>query len=185
MEEHFVLASEIDDCSICPIKEECHMSQRPGDEPPCTSWNGDEEIYTGWLETQQEIAYEAYELQLKQERSYQAKRNAAIRKQYAHLNEKAKRFKSWLLESKWQLIATARRKDKIYMRQIAKCKANYVFDLEKEKLYVCQGKPSLADQTVFNQFENDWKEYYYGKRPKDRDFVREAIEEVEKIFRIK
>ena len=125
------------------------------------------------------------ELQLKQERSFQAKRNAAIRKQYAHLNEKAQKFKSWLLESKWQLIVTARRKDKIYMRQIAKRKANYVFDLEKEKLYICQGKPSLADQTVFNQFENDWKEYYYGKRPKDRDFVREAMEEVERIFRIK
>ena len=182
MNKETLLASEIDDCSICPIEEECHRSCREGWEGPCVSWNGDEEIYEGWLEDQYFLAEERYELQLKEERSWKAKRNAEIRKQYTHLNDKVKKIKEWLPKSDFLLIVTARRKDKLYMRTISKRKANYVFDLEKEKLYICQGKVSLADLTVFNKFENDFHEMYYGDRPEDRDFVKEAIDRVNKNF---
>ena len=43
-------------------------------------------------------------------------------------------------------------------------------------------KAKLADLTVFNKFENDFHEMYYGKRPQDRDFVKEAIDRVNKNF---
>ena len=182
MNKETLLASEIDDCSICPIEEECHRSCREGWEGPCTSWSGDEEIYEGWLEDQIFLAEERYERQLKEERSWQAKRNAKIRKQYAHLNDKVKKFKEWLPKSRWQLIVTARRKDKIYMRTVDKLKANYVFDLEKEKLYVCQGKVNLVDLTTFNNFENDFHEMYYGDRPEDKKFVQESLDRIVKNF---
>ena len=182
MNKESLLASEIDDCSICPIENECHVSMRPGEEPPCTSWNGNEEIYEGWLEDELILREEAWERQLKQERSFQAKHNAQIRKQYSHLDQKAKKFKEWLPKSNWQLIVTSRRKDKIYMRGIGKRKANWYFNLEKEQLCVCQGKVSLIDLNTFNIFENDFKEYYYGKRPKDRNFFKEAMDRVNKSF---
>ena len=182
MNKETLLASEIDDCSICPIEEECHRSCRDGWEGPCVSWNGDEEIYEGWLEDQFFLAEESYEKQLKEERSWKAKRNAEIRKQYAHLNDKVKKIKEWLPKSDFLLIVTSRRKDKLYMRTISKRKANYVFDLEKEKLYICQGKVNLADLTVFNKFENDFHEMYYGDRPEDRNFVQESIDRVNKAF---
>ena len=92
MNKKTLLASEIDDCSICPIEEECHRSCREGWEGPCTSWNGDEEIYEGWLEEQFFLAEERYENQLKEERSWRAKHNAQIRKEYAHLNDKVKKI---------------------------------------------------------------------------------------------
>lgn len=182
MNKKTLLASEIDDCSICPIEEECHRSCREGWEGPCASWNGDEEIYEGWLEDQYFLKEEQYEKQLKEERSWQAKHNAKIRKQYSYLDAKVKMFKEWLPKSNWQLVVTSRRKDKIYMRAVGKRKANYVFDLVKEKLYVCQGKVNLADLTVFNKFENDFHEMYYGNRPEDKDFVKESINRVNKTF---
>lgn len=182
MNKETLLASEIDDCSICPIEEECHRSCRDGWEGPCASWNGDEEIYEGWLEEQWLIKEEQWEQQQKEERSWRAKNNAKIRKQYAYLDSKVKKFKEWLPKSNWDLIVTSRRKDKIYMRTLGKRKANYVFDLKKEELYIIQGKITLADLTVFNKFENDFKEMYYGERPVDRDFVTEIIDEVNKIF---
>ena len=94
MNKETLLASEIDDCSICPIEEECHRSCREGWEGPCASWNDDEEIYEGWLEDQFFLAEESYEKQLKEERSWKAKRNAEIRKKYAYLDPKVKKLKN-------------------------------------------------------------------------------------------
>lgn len=53
MENEVIYARDIDDCSVCPLYEkDCPggwTSSPSGNpiEPPCTSWNGDEEIYEG------------------------------------------------------------------------------------------------------------------------------------------
>jgi len=53
MEDEVIYARDIDDCSVCPLYEkDCPggwTSSPSGNpiEPPCTSWNGDEEIYEG------------------------------------------------------------------------------------------------------------------------------------------
>ncbi len=53
MENEVIYARDIDDCSVCPLYEkDCPggwTSSGSGTpiEPPCTSWNGDEEIYEG------------------------------------------------------------------------------------------------------------------------------------------
>lgn len=53
MEDEVIYARDIDDCSVCPLYEkDCPggwTSSGSGTpiEPPCTSWNGDEEIYEG------------------------------------------------------------------------------------------------------------------------------------------
>lgn len=51
-----VIAAQIEDCQGCPLyQEDCPggWTSGPGGtpiEPPCTSWNGDEEIYAGMYE---------------------------------------------------------------------------------------------------------------------------------------
>lgn len=53
MEDKVIYARDIDDCSNCPLYEkDCPggwTSSGSGTpiEPPCTSWNSDEEIYEG------------------------------------------------------------------------------------------------------------------------------------------
>lgn len=53
MENEVIYARDIDDCSVCPLyKKDCPGGWTSGGggtpiEPPCTSWNGDEEIYEG------------------------------------------------------------------------------------------------------------------------------------------
>lgn len=53
MENEVIYARDIDDCSVCPLYEkDCPggwTSSPSGNpiEPPCTSWNGDEETYEG------------------------------------------------------------------------------------------------------------------------------------------
>lgn len=53
MEDEVIYARDIDDCSVCPLyKKDCPggwTSSGGGTpiEPPCSSWNGDEEIYEG------------------------------------------------------------------------------------------------------------------------------------------
>ena len=53
MEDEVIYARDIDDCSVCPLyKKDClggWTSNGCGTpiEPPCCSWNGDEEIYEG------------------------------------------------------------------------------------------------------------------------------------------
>lgn len=188
-EDSVVLAKDIDDCSKCPLYEsECPggwTSDGSGNpiEPPCTSWNDDDEIWDGMLESQRIDWEESEERQRKYERSMKAKRAAATRKKYAHLDGKYAKFKEWLPKSRWNLIITSRRLNKVYMRTIGKRSANYCFNLETEKFCVIRGRISLADKNVINQFENDFKEMFYGKRPKDRNFVKERQEEVDNIFK--
>lgn len=112
-----------------------------------------------------------------------AKRAAKTRKKYSYLDEKYAKFKEWLPDSRWNLIVTSRRLDKVYMRALGKLSANYYFNLETEQFCIIRGNISLADRTIMNQFENDFKEMYYGERPKDRDFVKERKEEVDKILK--
>ena len=188
-EDGVVLAKDIDDCLKCPLYEsECPggwTSDGAGNpiEPPCTSWNEDDEIWDGMLESQRIEWEESEERQRKYERSMKAKRAAKTRKKYSHLDDKYARFKEWLPKSRWNLIVTSRKLNKVYMRTIFKHSANYYFNLETERFHVVRGNISLADRNVMNQFENDFKEMFYGKRPKDRDFVKERKEEVDKIFK--
>lgn len=78
-----VLASQINDCSECPLyNEDCPggtMSSPGGTpiDPPCTSWNGDEEIYAGMYE--REIDYSPQSLQWEKEAA--AKKKEAKRKE--------------------------------------------------------------------------------------------------------
>lgn len=177
-ENGVVLAKDIDDCSNCPLYEsECHglTSNGAGNpiEPPCTSWNDDDEIWGGMLELQR-LEWEEYEeRQKKRERSMKAKKAAETRKRYAHLDDKYAKFKEWLPKSQWRLIITSRRLNRVYMRAIGKISANYYFDLQKEKFHIVRGNVSLLDKNTMNRFENDFKEMFYGVRPKDRDFVKE------------
>lgn len=92
-----------------------------------------------------------------------------------------KKFKDWLPTSRWNLIITSKRLDTVYMRDLNHRKANYCFNLEKEKLCIIKGNLSYGDLTVFNRFDNDFKEMYYGKRPKDRDFVAEKLDEMKEF----
>lgn len=188
-EDGVVLDKDIDDCSKCPLyKSECPggwTSNGAGNpiEPPCTSWSDDDEIWDGMLESQYIKWEESEERRRKYERSMKAKRGAATRKKYSHLDNKYIKFKEWLPKSCWNLIITSRRLNKVYMRMIGKSSANYYFNLETERFCVVRGRIGLADRNVMNQFENDFKEMFYGTRPKDRDFVKERKEEVDKIFK--
>lgn len=184
-----VLAKDIDDCSKCPLYEsECPggwTSDGAGNpiEPPCTSWNDDDEIWDGMVESQYIKWEEAEERKRKYERSMKAKRAAETRKKYSHLDDKYAKFKEWLPKSRWNLIITSRRLNKVFMRAIGKSSANYYFNLETERFCVVRGRISLSDRSVMNKFENDFKEMFYGKRPKDRDFVKERQEQIDKVLK--
>ncbi len=184
-ENGVVLAKDIDDCSNCPLYEsECHglTSNGAGNpiEPPCTFWNDDDEIWDGMLELQR-LEYE--ERQKKSERSMKAKKAAETRKRYAHLDDKYAKFKEWLPKSQWRLIITSRRLNRVYMRAIGKRSANYYFDLQKEKFHIVRGNVSLLDKNTMNRFENDFKEMFYGVRPKDRDFVKEIQNKIAEMLK--
>ncbi len=187
--DDIVLAKDIDDCSKCPLYEsECPggwTSDGAGNpiEPPCTSWNDDDEIWDGMVESQYIVWEESEELQRKNERSMKAKRAAETRKKYSHLDDKYAKFKEWLPNSGWALFITSRRLNKVYMRARGKRSANYYFDLEKERFYLVRGNISLDDRTIMNRFENDFKEMFYGKRPEDRDFGKERQELIDKFFK--
>lgn len=70
MDDDVVLAKDIDDCSNCPLyKHDCvggWTSDGGGNpiEPPCTSWNDDDEIYEGMYDN---YTYEPSERELKWE----------------------------------------------------------------------------------------------------------------------
>lgn len=184
-----VLAKDIDDCSNCPLYEsECPggwTSNGAGNpiEPPCTSWNDDDEIWDGMLEHQR-IEWEEYEeRQKKRERSMKAKKAAETRKKYAQLDDKYAKLKEWLPKSQWRLIITSRRLNRVYMRAIGKSSANYYFDLQKEEFHIVRGNVSLLDKNTMNRFENDFKEMFYGVRPKDRDFVKERQNKMAEILK--
>lgn len=84
------IANEIEDCEECPL----HGKDCPGGwtggpnspiEPPCCSWNGDEEIYEGMY---QEYDYTPQELKWAQEeyeRKAAEKRSAEHRARLEHL----------------------------------------------------------------------------------------------------
>lgn len=188
-ENGVVLAKDIDDCSNCPLyKSEClggWTSDGAGNpiEPPCTSWNDDDEIWDGMLGLQY-LEWEEYEeRQKKRERSMKAKKAAETRKKYAHLDGKYAKFKEWLPKSQWRLIITSRRLDRVYMRAIGKSSANYYFDLQKEEFNIVRGNVSLLDKNTMNRFENDFKEMFYGVRPEDRDFVKERQNKIAEILK--
>jgi hypothetical protein len=68
--DDIILAKDIDDCSNCPLYEyDCSGGWTSGGggtpiEPPCCSWNGDEEIYEGMYDYE----HEPTEAELKWER---------------------------------------------------------------------------------------------------------------------
>ena len=43
------LAIDITDCSECPLENEC-SGKTIFTEPPCASWNDDDEIYSGMFD---------------------------------------------------------------------------------------------------------------------------------------
>ena len=184
MSEKYILAKDIHGCEDCPLYEsECLGGWTSGAggepiEPPCCNWNDDDEIYDGMIEA----AFDAWEQReaehKKHIRQLRAKKAVETRKKYAHLNDKYKKFCEWLNNSKWSLLITSRKCNRVYMREIGKRRANFCFNLEQEKLYVIRGKLTLGDRNVLERFENDFKEAYYGERPKDRDYVREYIENI-------
>lgn len=189
-ESEVIYAKDIGDCDECPLYEsgECGGGMRSGCggvpiEPPCFSWDDDTIVQEGDVERAR-IAYED-ELDRREalERHLKAQRATEIRKKYAHLDSKYKKFKEWLPISPWELTVTQRRKDRVYLRAKDKRQANYYFNLETEKFYVVHGKPSLLDYSIMNRFENDFKEMYYGVRPKDRNFVKEVHEIVNQIIK--
>lgn len=69
------------------------------------------------------------------------------------------------------------------MRAIGKSSANYYFDLQKEEFNIVRGNVSLLDKNTMNRFENDFKEMFYGVRPKDRDFVKERQNKMAEILK--
>lgn len=69
------------------------------------------------------------------------------------------------------------------MRAIGKSSANYYFDLQKEEFHIVRGNVSLLDKNTMNRFENDFKEMFYGVRPKDRDFVKERLNKIAEILK--
>jgi hypothetical protein len=77
MSDDIILAKDIDDCSNCPLYEhDCSGGWTSGGggipiEPPCCSWNGEEEIYEGMYEYN---TYEPTEAELKWEREYIAQK---------------------------------------------------------------------------------------------------------------
>ena len=187
MEDNIMLAKDIEDCENCPLWEkDCHGYTSDGQgnpvEPPCCSWNDEDEIYERMYDGRGEELADYYERMESNNRKAIAKRAAATRKKYSHLNEKYAKFKEWLPESNWRLIITSRRKDLVYMRALGKRRANFAFNLETEKFGIIRGNLGLGDYTTVNRFENDFKEFYYGKRPEDRDFVKECFDTVNKFF---
>lgn len=184
-----VLAKDITDCSNCPLyKSECKGGWTSGGggvpiEPPCTSWNDDDVIYDGMIEDGYIVWEEQQEHLEKIVRSMKAKKAVQTRKKYSHLDDKYAKFKEWLPKSGWALIITSRRLNRVYMRARGKRSANYFFDLENERFYVVRGNIGLADMTVMNRFENDFKEMFYGERPEDRDFVKEHQMTINKFLK--
>lgn len=85
MEDEVIYARDIDDCSVCPLYEkECPggwTSSGCGTpiEPPCTSWNGDEEIYEGMYDRDYrdyeyaEVSYKEKQAREQEEREKQHK----------------------------------------------------------------------------------------------------------------
>lgn len=186
--EEYKLAKEIDDCSVCPLQgDECNgITSNPNgySEPPCASWDENDEIYAGMMEDKWLAYEESMELQKKQERQFKAKKAAETRKKYAHLNEKIDLFKDFLKKNnKWTFIFTARRKNKIFLRIPGNRKATYFFDIETDSLYTNNSYSknffvNLHKKTTYEEFEHDWIEYFTGSRPKDHDYVSETINEV-------
>ena len=178
----YILAKDIHECEDCPLyKSECEggwTSDARGRpiEPPCYGWNDDDKIYDGMIEDAFDAWMRSEENLKKHIRQLRAKRAAETRKKYSYLDEKYKKFCEWLNNSNWSLLITSRKCNRVYMREIEKRRANFCFNLEQEKLYVIRGKLTLGDRNVLERFENDFKEAYYGKRPKDRDYIAEAKE---------
>jgi len=77
-----VLAKDIDDCSNCPLyKHDCPGGWTSGGggepiEPPCCSWNGDEEIFEGMYMYD---GYEPSEKELEWQREYIAQKEQEAR----------------------------------------------------------------------------------------------------------
>lgn len=73
MKENIIFAKDIDDCSVCPLYEhDCPGGWTSGGggtpiEPPCCSWNDDDEIYEGMYEYNQ---YEPSEQEILWAREY-------------------------------------------------------------------------------------------------------------------
>lgn len=87
MEDEVIYARDIDDCSVCPLYEkDCPggwTSSGSGTpiEPPCTSWNGDEEIYEGMYDRDYRD-YEYAEVSYKEKQAREQKAREKQHKEY-------------------------------------------------------------------------------------------------------
>ena len=86
------IASEIEDCDDCPLyKMDCPGGWTGGPngpiEPPCCSWNGDEEIYEGMYRERDYSPEELKWLQEEYEQKKAEKREAEHRARIEHLKE--------------------------------------------------------------------------------------------------
>ena len=86
------IAREIEDCDGCPLyKEDCPGGWTGGPngpiEPPCCSWNGDEEIYEGMYQERDYSPRELKWLQEEYDRKEAEKRETEHRARIEHLKE--------------------------------------------------------------------------------------------------
>lgn len=96
VDDDVVLAKDIDGCESCPLyKHDCiggWTSDGNGNpiEPPCTSWNDEDEIYEGMYEN---YAYEPSEQELKWEREELARKEKEQKQKRRIENEEEARRK--------------------------------------------------------------------------------------------
>lgn len=102
-DDNIVLAKDIDDCSVCPLyKKDCKGGWTSGGggepiEPPCCSWNKNDEIYEGMYSnntyepSEQEIAWEK-ERSAEKEKCQKEKREAEEKEQTLKLLNQVTRY---------------------------------------------------------------------------------------------
>lgn len=99
MEDKVIYARDIDDCSVCPLcQKDCKggwTSNGSGTpiEPPCTSWNGDEEIYEGMYDYDCDYwDYEYAEVSYKEKQTCEQEARERQRKEYLERRMKEQNY---------------------------------------------------------------------------------------------
>lgn len=160
--------SEIDDCSICPLPGEglcpggmvCYGGEPI--EPPCTSWDGDEDV-EDYIESVHAsiLEREEYEDRLREERENKKRKNEIAKRKRQYLN-------IYCYSEKHESIITIN----IDGKEIQSCGDTCIFeqkglnaevDFQQENIY-SNTNGSIADNTYISGIVNKYKNMFGKSR---------------------
>ena len=145
---------DIEDCAGCPLSDECRgMTCYGGDpiEPPCTSWDPEEEIEDFYDDVQAERLAHEEEI----ERQWQEEKE---RKRKNEIKQQRRKESAWHVYAETQKIKSLRKQYEsvCYIQGLANAFAmtNEMFGVEDKKPEQVKSKSQLEKERILKEIDN-------------------------------